>query len=506
MAKNKKLRVTELDFDGIKANLKEFLSAQDQFTDYNFEGSGLSVLIDALAYNTHYLAIYQNMVANEAFIDTAQKRQSIVSIAKHLGYTPRSRIAAKAVVSVVMDVDESNSGSTPSPIITIPKGTKFSTEVDGEDYIFITNDVYTAPLDENNQYVFDNVYIYEGRLINLNFVVRENDPNQKFIIPNAHIDASTISMSVRQSTTDFTEVTFKRYENLFELDSSSEVYWLHERHDSLFEVTFGDDIVGKNVEDGNFIQMQYIVTNGESANGANAFSTTINNLDTSVTTVSSALGGGERETAESIREFAPKSFQAQNRAVTTQDYKTILENKYPDIFTIKVWGGEEDDSCAFGRVFISADPVEGISLTSAFKEDIISFLKNTYNVVSIRPEFVDANRTELELDVEVIYDEDDTTLTRNQIELLVKQSITNYSFNFINRFDYDHIDSRLCGIIDDSLDAILGNTTDIKMVHAEDITIGANARYEIKFNNAIEKGSLEVTGFTALIPATVSTK
>ena len=363
----KRIRVTELDFTEIKNNLKSYLKAQPKFADYNFEGSAINTLLDVLAYNTHYSAVYSNMVANEMFLDSAVKRDSIVSLAKHLGYTPRSSTAPTAVINVTI-----NSPAGSPATLTMPSGTTFSTQVNGTSYSYVTqSDLTIVP--SSGVYTFTNVNIKEGTSIRYEYTKDSADFNQRFLIQDDRADTSTLKVLVQNSTTDATTTTFTRAENILDVKDTSEVYFLNAVEDGQYEVTFGDGILGKALSDGNIIVLEYLITNEETSNGAKTFtlsSTVGGTTNATITTVSNSQGGAVRETLDSIKFNAPKYYSSQNRAVTAEDFKVILPKLYGNVDSMQVWGGEDNDPPIYGKVFLSIKPVTGTTLTETTKASI----------------------------------------------------------------------------------------------------------------------------------------
>ena len=366
MASNK-LSVSELDFDNIKANLKTFLQGQSEFQDYDFEGSGFAVLLDLLAYNTHYLGFNANMLANEMYLDSADIRKNIVSLAKMLGYTPNSCRASNATLSIRI-----NNVPTGTTSIAMDKGTVFTTSVNGTTYEFVTNQNYTIQ-PEAGVYNFSNVKIYEGTLVTFKYTVDTSDVDQRFIIPSANADTSTLKVSVQNSVSDTTTTTYSLATSLSDLTSTSKVYFLQEVEDNKFEVYFGDGVLGQSLSDGNIVILEYVVTNKTDANGASAF-TLSSDIDgfsnVTITTTTNAANGAEAQTKESIRYNAPLQYSAQDRAVTSSDYETIVKTVYPNAQSVSAWGGEDDEEPQYGVVKIAIKPISGSTLTTATKEDI----------------------------------------------------------------------------------------------------------------------------------------
>ena len=394
-----KLEVTDLDFDTVKDNFKVFLKQQSVFTDYDFEGSGMSVLMDLLAYNTHYLAFHSNMLANEMFLDTSLNRASAVSHAKAIGYTPVSMKASNASVTITV-----SNVPTTQTILTMPAGTIFNSTVDGVNYQFVTIADATAN-STSGIFTFSNVRIYEGTRITFRYVVDSNNLEQRFIIPSNKVDTSTLTVRIQNSSSDTTTTTYSLNTDYTTLNSTSTVYFLQEVEDGKFQVYFGDGVIGKKPTDNNIILLSYVVTNGTGADGANAFTaaSSIGGYSSITTlTVTSASGGGDPETVDSIKFNAPLKYASQGRAVTPDDYKSIIPSLYSNIRSIQVWGGEDNDPAIYGRVYISIKPTTGDSLTDSSKAIITDGLKQ-YNVASVTPVIVDPETLSLVLGVTVKY-------------------------------------------------------------------------------------------------------
>ncbi len=364
-----RLDVSELDYDNLRQNLKTFLQNQAEFSDYNFEGSGMAVLIDLLAYNTHYLAYNANMLSNELYLDSADIRKNVVALAKQLGYTPSSVKSPTAIIDVTVNNVPSGTAS-----ITMAKGTSYSTTIDNITYNFITNeDITTTPTD--GVYKFSNVNIYEGTSVSFQYTVDSSDVDQKFIIPTPFADTSLLKVKVQNSASDTTTNTYTKSQTLTELDSTSKVYFLQEQGDGRFEVYFGDGVLGKSLTDGNIVILEYIVTNMGQSNGASSFilgSTVGGFTDVAISTSSAAQGGSVAQSNNSIRFNAPLSFQSQNRAVTVKDYETLTQTFYPNAQSISAYGGEDAETPVYGTVYIGIVPRSGATLTEATKTNIVN--------------------------------------------------------------------------------------------------------------------------------------
>jgi|TARA_B100001094_G_scaffold272484_1_gene278319 hypothetical protein len=478
MASNK-LSVSELDFDNIKSNLKTFLQNQAEFQDYDFEGSGFAILLDTLAYNTHYLGFNANMLANEMYLDSADIRKNIVSLAKMLGYTPTSPKSPTASIDVLL-----NNGSGAS--VTMAKGTTFTTTVDGTTYQFVTNASHTmTPL--NGIYKFHSIPIYEGTLVTFKYTVDTSDPDQKFIIPSITADTSTLKVQIQNSVSDTTTNTWTKATGLTSLDNTSKVYFLQEGENGKFEVYFGDGIVGKSLDDGNIVILEYIVSNKTEANGASAFtlSGSVGGFtDVTITTVSSAQGGAEAQSKESIRYNAPLQYARQDRAVTTGDYETLVQEIYPNALSVSAWGGEDDETPIYGVVKIAIKAASGSTLTDTTKTSIITQLQK-FNVASVRPEIVDPETTSLILNTVVKYDEKATTKTSDTIKSNVTTTLTNYNTDTLQKFDGVFRHSKVTGLIDDTDTSILSNVTKLTIRKSFTPTLSTSTRYDVYFRNGI---------------------
>ena len=498
MASNK-LEVSDFDFDDIKTNLKTFLRSQSEFQDYDFEGSGFAILLDILAYNTHYLGFNANMLANEMYLDSADIRKNIISLAKMLGYTPSSVRSPTASIDILVG---DGSGSS----ITMTKGTAFTTTIDGTTYQFINNaDVVTTPV--NGVYRFSNVKIYEGTLVTFRYTVDTTDTDQRFIIPSSLVDTSTLVVKVQNSSTDTTTNTYTLATGLATVQSTSKVYFLQEVEDGKFEVYFGDNVIGSSLSNGNIVILEYIVTNVEAANGASTFtaSTTIGGFSNlTITTNSNAQGGTPAETKESVRFNAPLQYSAQNRAVTTSDYESLVQSIYPNALSISAWGGEDDETPVYGTVKIAIKAASGSTLTTATKQSIVTQLKK-YNVASVTPVIVDPETTSILLTSSVKYDEKLTTKTATTLKSDIVSILTNYNTATLQKFDGVFRYSKVTSLIDNTDTSIVSNITTIKVRKNFTPILNTSSRYDIYFRNSlynpvsgynsVNGGILESTGF-----------
>ena len=490
------LQITDLDFDDIKNNLKTFLSRQTEFTDYDFEGSGMNILLDILAYNTHYSAFHANMLANEMFLDSAQTRSAVVSHAKHVGYTPRSARASTARVNITVN------NVTGVSTLTMNKGATLTTSVDDTTYQFVVNQA-TSITPTNGVFTFTSVPIYEGTLVTERYTANTSDADQRFIINNINADTTTLKVTVQNSSSDTTTNTYTLNTSLTDVTSTSRVYFLQEVEDQKFEVFFGDDVFGKAIENGNIVTLEYIVCNTDEANGASSFSFsgTIGGFSNiTVTTAANASGGALPETVKSIKFNAPRRYSSQNRAVTSADYKAIVQDVYANVQSIQVWGGEDNNPPTYGRVFIAIKPTSGVTLTNSVKQSIVTSLGD-YAIGSIIPVIVDANITYLVPEVYVKYDSKITSKTDTDIESVVLSSITDFNTSQLQQFGKMFRYSKFISTIDNSDSSILSNITRLKMYQYFTPNTSGTNTYTIDFNNGLyhphtgHTSILETTGF-----------
>ena len=474
-----KLVISDYDFDAIKVNLKSFLQGQTEFQDYDFEGSSLNILLDILSYNTHYLAYLANMATNELYLDSADIRNNIVSLAKMIGYTPSSPRAPMASIDIQVN---NATGSS----LTMSKGTVFTTSVDNTTYQYVTNsDVTITP--SSGVYRFSSVPIYEGSLVTFKYTYDSTDVDQKFIIPSANVDTSTLLVKVQNSASDTTTNTYALAGGYNNVTATSKVYFIQEGQDGKYEVYFGDGVNGIALSDGNIVILEYIVTNKTVSNSASSFSLSGNIggfSNVTITTVSSSQGGSEAETNESIRHNAPLQYSAQDRAVTTTDYETLVKSIYPNALSVSAWGGEDDETPRYGIVKIGVKAASGSTLTETTKQSIVDSLK-PYNVASVSPQIVDPEITSVLLTSTVKYDSKSTTKSSDTIKSEVTTAITNYNTNTLQKFDSIYRHSKLTGLIDDTDTSILSNITTIKIRKSFTPTLSSSTKYDIYFRNSL---------------------
>ena len=452
------LNITDLDFVDIKDNLKNYLKQQTVFNDYDFDGSGLNVLLDVLAYNTHYNAMAAHLALNEAFLDSAQIRGNAVSRARMLGYVPSSELSARATVNIVVDVSE-EAGTIPSSL-TMPRGTKLSTTVGGVTYRYVTLDSATTTK-VGDTFTFSNVAIAEGTYNSIKYRIDNDIEIQKHQIPHKDVDTTSLRVRVQANEESSSYDLYTKFETLLQVDGTSKVYHLQENSNGYYEIYFGDSVIGKKPSYNNIVTLDYVYTHGKDANGASTFSM-VDNIggysEIAVTTVLNSSGGADQEALESIRYNAPLSYTSQNRAVTAQDYRSIINRNFTNISSINTWGGEDQAVPDYGRIYICVKPNTADALTAAEKISITGTILKGKNVVSITPTIVDPNYSYLELDVFFKFNSNLTDRTSADLVSLVKDTIDDYSLNNLNKFDGLFRHSALLRSIDSSDPAILSST------------------------------------------------
>ena len=485
-------QLNNLDFTDIKVALKDYMRAQSDFTDYDFEGSVLSNLLDVLAYNTYYTAFNTNMVVNELFLDSASLRDNVVSLAKQLGYSPKSVTAPKAAI----DLDISFGGTAPAAV-TIKAGSGFVTNFDGSLYRFILKEDNKVSV-ANGVASFTDIEVYEGSFINTATEV-SSDSSQKFKISNSGVDTNTINIKVYESSSSTVFTEFKSASNILDISADDSVYFINESEDEDYEIFFGDGILGKALVPGQVVQMSYIITNGPTTNGAKTFtfnglmedengsSVTVPFSVSNISTSSIASGGADIESIDKIKYNAPKLYGSQNRAVTTNDYKAIVRNLYPAVSDIIVFGGEDQEPPAYGKVFLSVKPTEAAALSAFTKNQLKNDLKK-YSVASIRPEIVDPSILHLELSSDIYYNGVKTNLLPTEIVSKVSTAVTDYlktsgTEKFNGKFRY----SKFISVIDNADRAINSNDTDITMRKDFIAQINSSSYYEVCYQNPFKK-------------------
>jgi hypothetical protein len=489
---NSNIQITDLDFDTIKNNLKTYLRSQDTLKDYDYEGSALNTLLDVLAYNTQYNAFYLNMAANEMFLDTAIMRDSVVSQAKLMNYTPKSMIAASANVNIVV-----NGVTTPS--LTLPRNTKFMSEsINGTNYTFITPDTQTVEVNlATNVAEFSNIQLKQGIISTASFVVNNStNPSSLFTIPDSGIDTTTLLVTVSQSSGNTAYEIYKESKSFLSLDSSSKVYFLQEGLGGNYEIYFGDDILGKKLSDGNVISISYISTSGTESAGANSFilMDTIGGFsNTTVYGVTAASAGSDRESISSIKFQAPKAYSSQGRAVSKEDYITaIQQNKLGYAFdSVNVWGGEENVPPSYGAIFISMKPSGAYAFTQTQKDKIINEVIKPISVMTVVPKIVDPDYTYLQITANVLYDPKRTNLSPAQLQSEVKNTLSNYSASSLNTFNSTFSMTDFNEVIKNTNQSIVANEITLQVQKKFYPNLVTPTTYNLYYGSKLKKGMFE---------------
>lgn len=476
---NRKIPTTELDFDAIKASLKAFLQNQSEYTDYNFDGAGLNIFLDVLAYNTHYNALYHNLAVNESFIDSASKRASVVSIAKELGYTPRSARCSEAKVNLSFP-----KGGVNYPVLTLRKGTPFTASVNGNQYTFYTVEDYNASL-INGFYNFTNVLIKEGIPLTYRYSVADG---QRYVIPNPAVDLSTLEVRVQESATSSTYTSYQKGVDVLNLTSESQVYFVKEIDNQQYEIEFGNGVIGKALEPGNIVHITYMSCSKDLPNSARYFAYNGFNMTgqmPTVTTSMTAVNGSDAENIESIRWTAPKYYASQNRCVTSDDYRVLIQANYPNAQAVNVWGGEDNSPPQYGKVFICVKPVESEYLSEVEKNYIVDTIVKPRKPLTITPVMVDPTYIKIQLDVAFYFNPQLTSRSSGELQTAVLQTIANYNNTFLNSFDGVFKFSRLSSLIDSTEQSITSNIITIKLHRDIEPIYGVVANYIIDLGNPI---------------------
>jgi hypothetical protein len=486
---DQKLVVTELDFAQIKTNLKNFLRDQQEFTDFDFEASGMSVLLDILAYNTHYMAFYNNMIANEMFLDTALLRDSVVSHAKMLGYTPVSSIAPRATINLQITRPAGNTQVS----LTLPRFTRLqSTPLNGVSYTFVNTQAKTVNYDPTcNRFCFDDLYIYQGQPLTYTFVYNAtNNPTQSFELPDDGIDTSTLEILVQESATSLKTERFTLATDATNVTSNSSVYFIDETRNGKYKIYFGDGVIGRSLTNGNIVVANYLRTDGAAANKSNAFSLidSVGGFTSSIVfPIKAASGGNTQESVTKIRFSAPKAYVSNNRGVTKEDLIALINKNYPYFEAVNVWGGEENIPPVYGKVFIAAKPTLGFEITDSEKLDVINNVIKPVSVVTVIPEFVDVDYNYLQVFAEVYYDATKTTRSADAIKSIVQTAIINFKNTELDNFNSRFKLSKMLRAIDDAETSI--SYSDAVTVIEKRLVpqLGAARNYTLDFGTPISR-------------------
>ena len=494
MAIERRINSSELDFDQIKTNLVAHMKATDStFNDYNYEGSAMSTIIDVLAYITHINSMNANFALNETFLDTSQLRASVVSHAKLLGYTPRSIAPSVAYINMTMakgtatPLFNHDGSNTPLPL-TLARGKKFATTIDGVTYPMFASDTTTINYNDTDGWLFSNIKIEQGTLASINYTYQNNN-FESYIIPATNVNTAAIKVTVTDSTSTDAAKVYSKNTNMVTLDGTSEAYFLEEGRDGYYEIKFGDNIIGKRPGNGNTITIEYsTIALGTDVNGATVFTLTDSlngNTDETITLVTKATGGAPRETSQSIKFNAPLAHISQNRAVTPDDYKTIIKNEFADVEAVSVWGGEDNDVPDYGKVYISIKPLSAEVLTEAQKITIKTNILKPKNVVSITPVLVDPDYTYIDLEVFFKFNPNKATVTASGLATSIRNTLVSYNNDTLKDFNGVYRDSNVGKLIDDTNVAIISNITRVTMQKKIVPVLGEATKYELKFNQAL---------------------
>lgn len=508
MTANSVLKVTGLDYDEIKTNLKNFLRAQTKLEDYDYEGSNMAVLVDLLAYNTYMNGFYTNMIANEMFLDSALLRNNVIARAKMLGYRPITRLSP--VATVTLQVFPTDAPAT----VSVAKGTIFTTSFESNTYNYVTDTAYTIT-GSSNTYTLAGVDIYEGSILTHQFTVVTANTDQRFILPNAGIDSRSLFVTIQTSDTDTETSTWTEADDLSGLTGTSKIYYLQETDNEELELLFGDGVLGKSLINGNIVSVEYRHSNGAKTNGATTFSVGTNvggYANVTVTTTSNASGGASIESINSIKFNAPKAFAVQGRAVTETDYKRIIQGKWPQYTAIRVWGGEEHVPPQYGKVYLAIKPPGTSTITTERKNEIIAYLEKR-NVVSIDPVFDDPEFMYIKPTFNINYNPTLTTRTEGELKTAVTNYITTYSSDNLEKFDGIFRYSKFVSGIDAVDSAIASTESPSGLDHVAGIrftpTLNLAAAWTLNFNNtlpAADPGHVAHSGHAAVVTSTSFTK
>ena len=489
---NNSLRVADLDFNSIRNNLKTYLKSQSEFTDYNFEGSGLSVLLDILAYNTYYNSFYLNMAANEAFLDTAQVRQNILSQAKLINYVPTSPHASEAMISIRV-TPTTTENQTVNTLILDKYTRLLGADIEGTTYPFITINSNTASKASGSFYYL-NVWIAQGEVITQQFLMSSNNTTAKFEIASANVDTTSLTVTVQESSSNTYTEEYQLSEDITEVTSNSRIYFLEENENLNYTLQFGDGVLGYRPKNGNIIIATYVDTQGSDANDVSKFNfiDPIGGLysgNVRVTTVSSSRTGSDKESIDRIKLRAPQFYTAQNRCVTVRDYETILMKDYQHIDAVSIWGGEENDPPVYGKVYISVKTKGFYTLTNLEKENIKNTLIKSRNVVTVTPVIVDPNYIFITVTGKVYYNPSLTTKTANEILDNVKQAVYMYADDELNTYRSTFKKAKLQTYIQDSDPSITATDITVFLQSRQKLDTTQSKKYYYYFNTSIEKGT-----------------
>ena len=482
MAAEGKLNISELDFAKIKENLTGFLSSQAEFVGYNFKGSSFDVLLDVLAYNTHYNAFYANMVANEMFLDSATLRNSVVARAKHLGYLPRSAKGSKSIVTLTITPTDSPA------VISIPKNTQFQGEVGGVSYIWCTQNSHSVNINANGVYTVADVILTQGIPSTFRYTANTGDTDQRFLLPNANTDTDQLTVTVQVSASDTDSTVHTKANDITTINSTSTIYFLEEAEDGKYEIQFGDGVLGKAVSNGNIVILSSLICDANATNDAKSFSVVSEvggYSNVKVETTSAATGGAPSADIDEIKFNAPKSYESQNRCVTIFDYVTTIKSDYTGADAVVAWGGEDADPPVYGKVYVAIKPTSGAVLTESAKTLVKDTILKQRNIVGISPEIVDPDYMYLKVNSTVKYDSGRTTNSASVLKSTVSTAVTDFGDTNLKTFDKSFRYSKLIQAIDEAEVSIKSNQTSVTIKRLLYPRLGSSAAYTLPFSNQI---------------------
>jgi hypothetical protein len=513
MAKN--IQISELDFSSIKSSIIDYMKNDPTFKDYDFQGSGLSTLTDLLSYNTYYNSFYLNMVSNEMFLDTARLRDNVVAKSKLLGYTPTSVRAAEASLSCTFEIYSDYENSTEFGTIKIDNSFMFSKSNSQtyEEYKFVpkvsrsVNRVFLPEALNDGSYkhtyeIFD-LEVLQGTVVEEKMIVDTTDPNQKFLISNSNVDTSTLKVFLQSNVADSTYTEYKVSTDTMALTDISKCYFLQESYDEKFEILFGDGVLGASIQNGNIVTMRYLISSGSEANGMTGNLKLVSSnrnikasaIQDNLQIIGRTYGGSDKETVESIKFFAPRTFEGQNRAVTARDYQTIIPKIYPQASSVNIWGGEDAVPPQYGKVFISIKPNSGFYVSSQEKIAIQQNLVKNYSVLTLTPEIIDPDFIKLKISTQVKFDNESTLFDTATLQQTIKQSIIDYDLNMLNDFNSYFRYSQFLAKIDQTDESITNNLTEVLMINEKEIYVDTASRYIFNFSNALTPSTMYSNGF-----------
>jgi hypothetical protein len=497
MSAPSELVVTELDFDTIKAALITFMQSQTEFADYNFEGAALNVLIDLLAYNSHYSSVLSNLIANEQFIDTAIKRSSVLSIARTLGYTPASTTCSVATVTIIVTPSEMSPGAT----LTLPTSTTFNAQVNNTSYTFNVEDTLTVNL-TNGVYTFPNVNILEGARLSNSFTVAPDTITGPFNLPVQTIDTNTLQVAVQNSPTDLTTTMFTPATTVIDVNNTDAIFWVEEQTDGTYSIIFGDNVIGKSLVQGNIVAVSYIATNGPAAHGANSFALNgaiVGETNVAVQLINPSAAGGAKEDIDTIRFNAPKFRTTNNRVVTADDYSAMIIEYTPNAQSVVVWGGEDNVPPVYGTVFISIDPKPGYVITQNDMDNLIDNVLKPRAVMTVVHQFVAPEPLYLGFDVTITYDPRKTNFSASDLSALVNNQIQTYFATNLATLDRTFFFSAFSDSLSGLNPAILGILVNMRLQRRITQSQSFNTTQNLQFLAALEPSSIRSTIFVSTV-------